>query len=132
MMIKTAMLIWVSLLLTPPSHAGQEELAKRIAIASEGKTTDSKVGDRAARCKYFLIFDEEGQLIEVLDNPHRNAPGGAGRKTAGLMAQKGVTLIVAGKFGYKMIDALETNEIAHLEFSGTVKKALERALERQE
>jgi predicted Fe-Mo cluster-binding NifX family protein len=123
-----AMAIYLILLLVPLSIAGQERTEK-IAIASEGKTIASSVGGKAARCKYFLIFDKEGQLAEVLENPCRNASSGAGSMTADFLAQEEVTLLVAGNIGYKMIAALDTKKIAHLQFSGTVEKALEHARE---
>ena len=128
MMTKTVALLSLGLLLFSPIASGQEQKTVKIAIASDGETTDSPVGGKAARCKYFLIFDEEGQLTEVLENPHGNAPGGAGPKTADFLAQKGVTLLVAGNIGRKMIAALETKKIAHVEFTGTVEDGLRHAL----
>jgi predicted Fe-Mo cluster-binding NifX family protein len=109
---------------------GQERTDK-IAIASEGKTIESSVGGKAARSKHFLLFDKEGQLTDVLENPCRNESSGAGSMTADFLAEKDVTLLVAGNIGHKMIAALQTKKIAHLQFSGTVKNALERALEQR-
>ena len=130
MMTKAAVFFSLSLLLFPPTRAEQEEQTVKIAIASDGKTIDSPLSSKAARCKYFLIFDEEGQLTEVLDNPHGNVPGSAGPKAADFLAQKEVTLLVARTIGPKMIAALQTKEIAHLEFSGTVEEGLEYALKK--
>lgn len=128
-MKKIALASFLTLLLVPLSFAGQQRTEK-IAIASEGKTIESSVGGKAARSKHFLIFDKEGQLTDVLENPCRNASSGAGSMTADFLAQEEVTLLVAGNIGYKMIAALETKKIAHLQFSGTVEKALEHALEK--
>ena len=124
-----AIALYLSLPLVPLSIAGQERTEK-IAIASEGTTIESSVGGKAARCKHFLIFDKEGKLSDVLENPCRNASSGAGSMTADFLAQEEVTLLVAGNIGYKMIAALQAKKIAHLQFSGTVENALERALEK--
>jgi predicted Fe-Mo cluster-binding NifX family protein len=128
-MKKVAVVLCSILLVVPLSIAGQDRTDK-IAIASEGKTIDSSVGGKAARCKHFLIFDEEGKLKDVLDNPYKDAPSGAGAMTADFLADKGVQLLVAGNIGQKMITALKANKIAHLQFSGTVEDALQHALEK--
>ena len=126
-MKKNAIALCLSLLLVPLFIAGQERTEK-IAIASEGQTIESPVGGKAARCKHFLIFDKEGQLTDVLENPCRNASSGAGSMTSDFLAENEVTLLVAGNIGQKMIAALQSKKIAHLEFSGTVENALERAM----
>jgi predicted Fe-Mo cluster-binding NifX family protein len=114
-----------------PLAAGQEEPTKKIAIASDGKTLDSHVETRGARSRHFLLFDEKGELTEILENPHRNASGGAGPRCAELLAEKKVTVLVAGNVGYKMADALKMRKIAYVEFAGTVKEAIEHVLAQQ-
>jgi predicted Fe-Mo cluster-binding NifX family protein len=131
-MRKIAILVIFTFLSLPPAYAAWDGQTNQIAIASEGNTIDSSVGDRAARCKCFLIFDEEGQLAEVLDNPHRNALFDAGPEVVDLLAEKGVTLLVARRMGARMIEALKNEEIARLEYTGTVADALERASEERE
>jgi predicted Fe-Mo cluster-binding NifX family protein len=132
MIKKTAALFSLSLLFVLPSLVGQEKQTKRIAIASEGDTIDSSVCERAARCKYFLIFDNEGHMTEALDNPYRDELFDVGPKTSDYLAKKEVRLFVAGKIGARLMEALQAKGIAHLEFSGTVENALEHALEERE
>jgi predicted Fe-Mo cluster-binding NifX family protein len=121
-----------TLLSLPPAYAGWEGQTNQIAIASDGKTMNSSVSDRAGRCKCFLIFDKEGELAEVLENPHRNALFDAGPDVVDLLAAKGVTLLVARRVGERMIEALQDKEIIRIEFTGTVEDALERASEEKE
>ena len=116
----TALVIF-SLVPLLQAYAGQEGQTKKIAIASQGETTDTSVSNRAGRCKYFLMFDKEGQLTEVLENPHRDALFSVGSETADLLAGKGVTLLVASNVGSRMIEALQKKEIAYIEFAGIVK-----------
>jgi predicted Fe-Mo cluster-binding NifX family protein len=122
-------LIVFTLLSFPPAFAGQEGQTNKIAIASRGKTMDALVSNRAGRCKCFLLFDKKGQLMEVLANPHRDTIFDAGQESVELLAGKGVTLVVAGQMGARMIEALQEKKIARLKFTGTVEDALERALE---
>ena len=106
------------------------ELEKiKIAVASSDKTAKASVSNEAAKCPYYLIFDSEGKLTEVIDNPYGDASGGAGPSVANFLAQRGVTIIIAGNFGSKMINTLESKGIAHFEFKGSVNDAVKRTLE---
>lgn len=108
---------------------GQEEQPKIIAIASDGEQIDSQVGSQGARCSWFLIFDQNGQLTEALENPYQQADRKAGVRCAELLADHGVTIFVAGNIGDKMGEALEGKNIDFIAFSGTVKDAIKQVLE---
>jgi len=62
----------------------------RFAVASSDKTAEASVSNEAAKCPYYLIFDSKGELTEVIDNPYKNASGGAGPSAANFLAQRGV------------------------------------------
>jgi len=102
----------------------------KIAVASDGKTASSAISGVAARSAYYLIFDGKGNFIEAVVNPYKSAGGGAGSLVVNFLAAKGVTGIVAGKFGDKMIGAMKGAGIDYVEFSGIsddgVKKYLQR------
>ncbi len=55
----------------------------------------------------------------------------AGVSAANFLAEKNVTIIVAGKFGSKMKDALNEKEIVHFEFKGIVGEAIKKILEKE-
>jgi predicted Fe-Mo cluster-binding NifX family protein len=109
---------------------GQEEQPKKIAIASEGETIDSQVGRQGARCPWLLFFDEDGQFKEALENPYQQKRGRAGVGCAGLLSEKGVGIFVAGNIGDKMADALDSEDIVFIPFSGSVKDAIAHVLDR--
>jgi predicted Fe-Mo cluster-binding NifX family protein len=109
---------------------GQEEQEKKIAVASDGETIDSQVAYKAARCHWFLLFDEKGQPIEALENPYREQRGDAGINSAALLAENEVTVFVAGNVGAKMADALEMSDISFIAFTGTVEDAVKHVLEK--
>ncbi len=115
------------LLLSTVSSAAQKETVK-IAVASEGKAMTAAICNLAARCPYYLIFDRSGNLIEVLDNPHRDASRGAGRLVVSFLMQKGVTTLVAGNVGDKMLRAMRIEGIAYLAFSGSAEGAVKKVL----
>jgi predicted Fe-Mo cluster-binding NifX family protein len=105
-------------------HAG----SMTIAVASSDRTATAPVSNLAGRSPYYLLFDLSGKLIEVIENPYMNARGGAGQSVVTFLAQKDVTVIVAGEFGSRMVAAMKANGIDHFEFRGTVSEAVKNVL----
>ncbi len=101
---------------------------QKIAVASDGKTPASQVSGVAARSPYFLVFDGKGNFVEALVNPHRNASGGAASRTVDFLSQKGMTVVIAGAFGGKMIDAMKDKGMKYLVFTGSAAQAVQTAL----
>ena len=127
--MKRIVFISLAILLLCPVMANAGELEKmKIAVAASSKTAKASVRNMAAKCPYYLIFNNKGELIEVIDNPYRDASGGAGPSAANFLAQKGVTIVIAGDFGFKMINTLKNKSINHFEFKGRVDDAVKRVL----
>ncbi len=123
-MKKSIIIVGLFLLLNAVVFA-QPQQTQIIAVATFEKTESSQISDKAARAHYYLVFDKSGKLREIISNPFRDAAGGAGPKMADLLAEKNVTVVVAGAFGYKMAKALEAKRIKHHEASGIVKNVVE-------
>ncbi len=109
------------------TYASQEVMVK-IAVASNNKNAASNVGAIAGRSPYYLIFNSTGKLIEVIENPYKDARGGAGPSTANFLAEKGVTVAIAESFGGKMIRAMKSKGMTYFEIKGNVKDAVEKVL----
>ena len=105
-----------------------DSINDKIAVASNGENLKASVSNKAAKCPYYLIFDSKGNLTEVIDNPYEDASGGAGPSAANFLSQKGVTIVIAGNFGSKMINTLKSNGITHFEFKGSVGDAVKKVL----
>ena len=116
-------------LLFLPFLMGEEKVV--IAVASDGETLEAAVSHLAARGPYFLIVDSEGTLLDAVENPFKDTRGGAGVSAANFLAEKNVTIIIAGNFGNKMIAALEAQDIAHFEFEGIAKDAIREVMEKK-
>jgi predicted Fe-Mo cluster-binding NifX family protein len=101
---------------------------EKIAVASSGKVSKASVSNKAAKCPYYLIFDSKGKMTEVIDNPYGDASRGAGPSAAKFLAQRDVTIVIAGNFGSKMINTLKSNGITHFEFEGRADDAVEKVL----
>ena len=94
-----------------------------IAVAAEGQTPAALVSTLAARSPYFLLFTENGELVEVVANPHQQAAGGAGPQVVELLAAKGVKTVIAGEFGAKMAGAMKAKGIASRIAAGSAAEA---------
>ena len=127
--MKRMVFIGLALLLLCPvmSNAANTEKIK-IAVASCDKTAKASVSNKAAKCPYYLMFDSKGEMTEVIDNPYGDASRGAGPLAANFLAQKGVTIVIAGNFGSKMINTLKSKGITHFEFKGRADDAVKSVL----
>ena len=89
-----------TLLLVPAmARASQNDNMVKTAVASDSKNATSPVGNKAGRSAHYLIFDGAGELIEVIDNPYKDATSGAGASVADYLAEKGVTTVIGGNCG---------------------------------
>ncbi len=106
----------------------QAQQQKIIAVAAVDRTGNSQISQIAAHAPYYLIFDKNGQLLEVVSNPFRDAARRAGPQVAALLAEKNVTVMVACDFGPKLIIALDEKGINHHAATGVVQKAIQKLL----
>jgi len=125
-MTVTLSVLTLALLLTSPVHASDKH---RIAVAADGKTTAAQVSAVAARSPYFLIVDTTGTLLEAVDNPYHDAAKRAGSAVVAFLAQRSVTVVVAGEFGKNMIQAMKAGGIVYVAFRGSVDAAIKKVLE---
>ena len=99
----------------------------RIAVAAVGKEEGSEISNQGARAPYYLIFDENGKLLETLSNPFSIGGGGAGFAVAKMLADKNIDVIIAGNFGPNMIGALDEKNIKHIAMTGSAREAVMKA-----
>lgn len=96
----------------------------KIAVAVAEKTLSAQVSEVAARSPYFLLFDQDGKQLEAVENHYHATQRKAGLLIVPFLAQKGVRLVVAGKFGKNMVRAMKSQGMDYLEFKGSVDSAL--------
>ncbi|MCD6575695.1 MAG: hypothetical protein J7K73_00880 [Nanoarchaeota archaeon] len=100
----------------------------KIAVSSEGDNESAQVSVVTGRAPYYLIFEDE-KLVEVLKNPFAIGGGGAGFGVAQMLANKGVEVVVSGKFGPNVSSFLQSKGIKIVEMSNiSVKEAVRRVL----
>ncbi|HCE58023.1 MAG TPA: dinitrogenase iron-molybdenum cofactor biosynthesis protein [Prolixibacteraceae bacterium] len=79
----------------------------KIAITSTGDNFTSKFDDRFGRSSWFCLYDNENGNIQFIENSNKNLSGGAGTKTAEMIAELGVKQVISGDFGPKAKSLLE-------------------------
>ena len=90
-------------------------MENKIAISIQGGDSLEAVLDpRFGRAARFLIIDEEGTVLDVLDNGNVHASHGAGPATASLVSRAGVTTVISGRYGPKAYDTLRAFGITPL------------------
>ncbi len=118
--MKTLMLIIAGLLL---GFAAGADTPLRIGVAAVGSDVDALISDEASRAPYFLIFDQDGELIDAIENRDA-ADRRAGPQTARLLVDRGVTHYIARQFGRNLIRALDDAGIHRVEQSGPARNAV--------
>jgi predicted Fe-Mo cluster-binding NifX family protein len=96
----------------------------RIAVAAVGKTDNSEVSPRSGRSKFYLIFDEKENLLEVISNPFSRGGGGAGFGVAKMLADKKVDIVIGSQIGGHMEEALTSRAMKYYEMTGSAKDAV--------
>ena len=96
-----------------------------IAVATNDSGTEAQVSEKSGRAVYFLFFDDNGNFLTAEKNPFAGISGGAGPKVAGFLSTKGVTLVVAGKFGAKMERALNSYKIQYISKTGVANEVVQ-------
>jgi predicted Fe-Mo cluster-binding NifX family protein len=114
----------LALLLLPSLGMGAEPLL--VAVASEGKEATSLVSDFAGRSRYYLLFSGT-DFVQALQNPFLDKGPGAGPDVVDYLARKGVGLLIAGRFGPFLIEAMNKKGMKYMLFSGVAQKAAEQA-----
>jgi predicted Fe-Mo cluster-binding NifX family protein len=122
--VASGLTVWAAEPAKPPAPAAkaatQAPQRQLFAIAAEGKETTALIPFLAARATHYHVYDENGNLVEVLANPYLKQEVGVGPAAAQMLAERGVTVLVAGMVGPKMKDVLIANKMRFVSRKGDV------------
>lgn len=124
----TALIVSFTLFLLFALAAGASAAAMKIAVAATGQEKDAAINEQAGRTPFFLIFDDKGNFLEALENPARDQSRRAGPSAALFLADKDVTLVIAGDFGDKMIQVLDEHHIQYVSKTGAADNVVKTVL----
>jgi len=91
------------------------------AIAAEGEKVSAKVAHLSGPAPFFHVYDINGTPIEVLANPHLDLEYGIGPAAAATLGDMGVTVLVGGMAGPKMMDVLNEKGVRFVPRGGKVR-----------
>lgn len=86
----------------------------KIAVTSTGQSLEDDVDARFGRCAYFLIVDLDTMEFEALPNPNLSLDEDAGSKSAQLIADNGVPVVLTGHCGPKAFETFSAAGITVL------------------
>jgi predicted Fe-Mo cluster-binding NifX family protein len=90
----------------------------KIIITSTGNNLNSKFDLRFGRSGWFCVYDTVTKDTQFIENTNKNANGGAGTKTAEMVAELEVTSVISGDFGPKAKSLLEKFKIQMIIMDG--------------
>jgi predicted Fe-Mo cluster-binding NifX family protein len=100
----------------------------KISLCAKEGNLDSMVDERFARTKYFIIYDTETKDFKVLENSADDAHG-AGPKAIQMLADEGVSVIIAPSLGKNAQMAAEGANMKVVEqINSSVKNNIENFL----
>jgi len=100
----------------------------KIAISAQGKDLESLVDPRFGRAAGFIIYDDQTQDFEYVDNQQNlNAPQGAGIQSAKNVIDAKVDLLISGNVGPKAFAVLKKAQVKiMIGATGTIKESLQK------
>jgi len=98
----------------------------KIAVTAQGGDLKSPVDPRFGRSSYLVIFDDETQFFEALENPGQSVHGGAGITAAQELINRGVKVLLTGNVGPNAYYVLQE---AGIEVYGVSAPTVEEAIE---
>jgi predicted Fe-Mo cluster-binding NifX family protein len=100
----------------------------KLAITSKGPDLNSQVDPRFGRAPYIIVVDTETMSHRALDNrQNMDAFKGAGIKTATMIHDEGVEILLTGYCGPKAFQTLQAAGIRVVsDIDGDVAAAIER------
>jgi len=99
----------------------------KIAFSTSGSTKDDEIDPRFGRCNNFVIYDDESDSFETIQNLGAVSSGGAGIKAAQTIIDKGVGTVLTGNVGPNAFRTMSTAGInVYIGVNGKIADALEK------
>jgi len=89
---------------------------------------DSPIDPRFGRAPYFLLTDEKGKDIQVINNPGIQAMGGAGITAAQAVVSAGAQMVITGNLGPNAFNVLKASGVKII--TGVFDLSAQEALEK--
>jgi len=98
-----------------------EYMEDTFAIAAEGEKVSAKIAHLSGPAPFFHIYDINGTPRQIFANPHLDLEVGIGPAAAATLGDMGVTVLVGGMAGPKMMDVLNAKGVRFVPRGGKVR-----------
>jgi predicted Fe-Mo cluster-binding NifX family protein len=119
------------LLLVSIGACAEQGRMGKIAVAAEGDTPAAKVSTQAGFSPFLLVFDKDGSFIEAVKNPAQGGgmAQGGGIAVVDFLAERGVKVIVAERFGDRITEVMKGRGVRPVAFKGNAAEAVKSVLQ---
>jgi predicted Fe-Mo cluster-binding NifX family protein len=100
----------------------------KIMVATKQKNPDAAVSELAAQAPYLLIFDNQGNFVEGIENPLKGNVE-SGKLMLTFMLEKGVTAIIGKDYCGDIIGIYKDKGITPYNFEGSATEAVSKVLQ---
>ncbi len=83
----------------------------KIAIAAKENHVRSQIDAHFGRCCWYCIFDTETKKTEFIENTACQFFENAGCEAVDFLLSKGIKVVIAGRFGSRVIEAFRANKV---------------------
>jgi len=83
----------------------------KVAIATNDNTLKSVFDQHFGRCAFFYLYDTETKQGEFKENLGQHHAEKAGNEAARLMVDEGIEIVIAGRFGSKVVEVFRAGNI---------------------
>lgn len=82
-----------------------------IAIAASENHLKAIVDPHFGRCDWYCLYNTENHQSSFIENPVRHSQEKAGCDAAEMLIEKGVCMVIAGRFGSKVVDVFRSGNV---------------------
>jgi len=101
----------------------------KIVFTAKGNSWDSMIDERFGRSEKFVVFDDEANTLEEIDNNTESMEHGAGLQAVKKIIDSGANIVITGNgAGQKVLDVLKMSDIKF--YVGAKNMSLKEAYEK--
>lgn len=82
-----------------------------VAAALVENKTGSLISEHFGRCKWYGLYNTKTGAVQFIENTYSQSTSNAGLLAAELVLEYNVSMVIAGRFGFKVADKFKANNV---------------------